>query len=226
MNENIRLEEEELLFIGNNPSTRIKYLNEIGIFTVADYINADVTTLLESKANGPMKELFVIYQQILSYKYRGQKMVRDVYLDREYHLVKNDGDAWGILTSAPKNAKSKEISSGRIDHNLCELGFLRFFQGRRDFSFLQTEHISMIDAIKKIAELDSKFKPLSDFYVEYYEKEIKKSETEELDVQNVTALKNEIVRLLSQRNKLDSKIAQLVEQVNALEGGSITNARK
>ena len=140
MNEDIKLEEEELLFIGNIPATGIKYLNEIGIFTVADFINADVKTLLETRANGPMKNLFVIYQQILSYKYRGQKMVIDVYLDREYHLVKKAGAAWGTLTSAPKGAKRKEIESESLRYNLYDLGFGRFLLGR-NITFLQSEHI-------------------------------------------------------------------------------------
>ena len=82
----------------------------------------------------------------------------------------------------------------------------------------------MIDAIRQIAQLSSKFKPLADFYLEYYEKEIKKSV--ELDSNELTSLRNQLVQLVRQRADLDSEIARLVEQINALEGGSITNGRK
>lgn len=227
MNENIRLEDEELLFIGLNPATRIRELNEIGIFTVADLINADVTTLLQKGySTKPDKNLFVVYQQILNYKYRGQKMIRDVYLNKEYHLLYNDEDIFKSLTDDSKNVKWEKVLNVKLVHDLRDLGFHRFLQRARSGSFLKSKQISMIDAIKRIAQLAPEFEPLSFFYVEYYEKEIKKSETEELDAQNVSFLKSELLRLLSQRNELDSKIAQLTEQVNALEGGSITNGRK
>ncbi len=226
MDENIKLNWEKLLFIGDDPDIRIKHLNDMGIFTIADFINADVTTLLESKANSTMKNQFIVYQQILGYKYRGQKMVRDIYLDREYHIVNMGENHFPVLTSAAEDAEKKEVYTQGLLQALDDLGFRRFFMRRGTGSFSKFEQISMIDAIKQIAQLDPDFKPLSDFYIEYYEKEIKKPETKELDLQNAEALKNEIVRLLGQRYELDSKISQLVEQVNALEGGSISNGRK
>lgn len=225
MDENIRLEDEELLFIGIDPTSRIKKLNDMGIFTIKDFLDTDEVVLLGLKNNGWTKNPFVVYHQILKYKYRGQKMVRDVYLDREYHKVPN---VYDVLTSAPSDSKITILRDGNIGFALKDLGLydqaIPHLHAREFAKVYEHDQISMIDAIKLISQMVPKYKKLCDFYIEYYEKEIKKST--ELDSNELESLKNQLVELIRQKANLDSEIASLIEQVNSLEEGNIKNARK
>lgn len=174
MDENIKLEDEELLFVGINPEPRIKVLNDMGIFTVQDFLDVDETVLSELKNNGNIKNPFIVYQQILKYKYREQKMDRDIYLDREYRKIPN---VYSVLTSAPSDSKKSVLEDENIYFALKDLGLFNRAKGRgRYFDKLYDyDQISMMDAIKLISQEVPKYKKLCDFYIEYYEKEIKKS---------------------------------------------------
>ena len=174
MDENIKLEDEELLFVGINPEPRIKVLNDMGIFTVQDFLDVDETVLSELKNNGNTKNPFIVYQQILKYKYREQKMDRDIYLDREYRKIPN---VYPALTSAPSDSKKSVLEDENIYFALKDLGLCNRAKGRgRYFDKLYDyDQISMMDAIKLISQEVPKYKKLCDFYIEYYEKEIKKS---------------------------------------------------
>ena len=233
MNENIRLEDEELLFVGLDPARRIKILNDMGIFTVKDFLDTDEVVLLGLKTNGRTKNSFVVYHQILKYKYRGQKMVRDVYLDKEYHRG----------TSAPSDSKKYVLAKESLYVAIRDLGlydqYIQHLNAHEFHKLYEQDQISMIEAIKLISQIVPKYKKLCDFYIEYYQKEIKKSpeldsneldslknQLVELDSNELDSLKNQLVELVRQKAVLDSEIARLVEQVNTLEGGNITNGRK
>ena len=181
MDENIRLEDEEFLFVGINPEPRIKVLNDMGIFTVKDFLDIDEKVLLRLKNNGTTRNPFIVYQQILKYKYREQKMDRDIYLDREYTqrevIIKPSKNTHGytqkFLSSAPSDATNRDIDEGSMSDALKNLGlYIRYNTCKQLYD---CDQISMIEAIKLISQEVPKYKKLCDFYIEYYEKEIKKS---------------------------------------------------
>mgnify|MGYP004676278215 CR=1 FL=1 len=181
MDENIKLEDEELLFVGINPESRIKVLNDMGIFTVKDFLDADETALSELKNNGQTRNPFIVYQQILKYKYREQKMDRDIYLDREYIkseiIIKPTKRTYGytqrVLSSAPSDSTNRELGEGSINDALRNLGL--YIKDKTFKQLYEYDKISMMEAIKLISQEVPKFEKLCDFYTEYYEKEIKKS---------------------------------------------------
>lgn len=67
---------------------------------------------------------------------------------------------------------------------------------------------------------------LAKFYVDYQEQKSLEEGQQKSNTEILEKLKNEIVSLTTQRDKLDEKIRQLTEQVQKLEGGNISNGRE
>ena len=82
--------------------------------------------------------------------------------------------------------------------------------------------VSIIEILKRLAISGDK---LAQFYVEYHEKQ-ELEEKQQTSSETLEKLKSEIVFLTTQRDELDKRICQLMEQVQTLEGGNIVNGRK
>jgi hypothetical protein len=87
-----------------------------------------------------------------------------------------------------------------------------------------TDYINIFERILSVkAQSGDK---LAQFYVDYQEQKSLEEEQQKSNTEILEKLKNEIVSLTTQRDKLDEKIRQLTEQVHKLEGGNISNGRK
>lgn len=84
-------------------------------------------------------------------------------------------------------------------------------------------NVSMMEILKVKAQSGDK---LAQFYVNYQEQKSLEEGQQKSNAEILEKLKNEIVSLTIQRDKLDEKIRQLTEQVQKLEGGNISNGRK
>ena len=84
-------------------------------------------------------------------------------------------------------------------------------------------NVSMMEILKVKAQSWDK---LAQFYVNYQEQKSLEEGQQKSNAEILEKLKNEIVSLTTQRDKLDEKIRQLTEQVQKLEGGNISNGRK
>lgn len=81
----------------------------------------------------------------------------------------------------------------------------------------------MMEILKVKAQSGDK---LAQFYVDYQEQKSLEEGQQKSNTEILEKLKNEIVSLTTQRDKLDEKICQLTEKVQKLEGGNISNGRK
>ena len=180
-------------------------LNKKGIFTVEDFINSDIDQIA---SHGNLRKNYRAYQEILKYIYLGVPLTMDVLLEKECSMGNELNKHMSRLGFAGYGAPIWESIIARI-------------------SFKNGGKCRYIDLIK---ELSSKFEYLTDFYIEYYNTQLNKQNVEETPVESdkksLDTLKNELIGLLNQRNALDTKIASLLEQINALEGGKTNNARK
>ena len=84
-------------------------------------------------------------------------------------------------------------------------------------------NVSMMEILKVKAQSGDK---LAQFYVDYQEQKSLEEGQQKSNTEILEKLKNEIVSLTTQRDKLDEKICQLTEKVQKLEGGNISNGRK
>lgn len=180
-------------------------LNKKGIFTVEDFINSDIDQIA---SHADVRKNYRAYQEILKYKYLGIPLTMDVLFE-------------------------KQCLKGRaLEKDMGRLGFASYgaYAWERDITRISIENGGKCRYIDLLKELGSKFEYLTDFYIEYYNTQIKKENKEEELIENekdsLDTLKNELVGLLNQRNALDAKIASLLEQINTLEGGKTNNARK
>lgn len=202
----------------------ITNLEKKNIITVGDFLNADVDIMTTNKGK---RRIYRIVKDILNNKYNGIKMLRDVVLERTLTKEEFQESIWRLLYELGLNL------SKTTGDNLLAIEF--------------GESVKVIEVLKEISRIEydePSVKSLTDFYIAYYEKEIKKENVnlshiiENNTAQNngvendiveekttVESLKEELIRLLNQRNALDMKISELLNQVNALEGGK-TNGRK
>ena len=196
--------------INVNVHSYISFLEKKNIITVEDFLNTDFDSM---KIQIRTRMMYRIIKDVLNYKYNGIKMVRDVELEKIITKDQFQNSFWMILF----NIGLKISSDTR--HILYKLDF--------------GESIKLIDVLKEVSKIEkerSAVKELTDFYIEYYENEIQKEFNSSCngiveEKTTIASLKDELVRLLNQRNALDKKISELLEQVNALEG-EITNGRK
>lgn len=201
--------EDEIIF-SKKPSGKltITALNKKGIFTIENFINSDINQIT---SDSNRKKQFRAFQKILRYKYLGEPLTIDVILDREY-----------------KNEQEINLS---LHDDMIGLGFGNYFWGNFPTEILAKKgSCKMRDVILYIHGRDEHFSFLTNFYVEYYNTQMKKDEKEEHIIENdkesLSTLKDELVTLLNQRNALDLKISTILEKINTLKGEKDLNARK
>lgn len=204
--------EDEVLFSANESGCkrRVGILKKKGIFTIEDFINTDIDSLISTKE---IAIQFKALQKILRYKYLGETLVQDVILDNKYN---------------------KDMI-GKLYNDLCRLGFYKASYGYRFKEIVysvvtrnESDNLKILDFLREIAlkSTSSQAKVIAQFYVDYYDKNLNKQQDENISPGSIEDLKKQLVTLVAQVNKLNDKMAELIEQVNSLEGGSITNGRK
>lgn len=201
MNIKTRLKDEELFCVGSHVDTKISALNKKGIYTVEDFLNCDISSL----CSNPKK--YRITYDILSCKYLKTPLVRSVSLDK---IVVNDQSFFrktaAILTE--------------------ELGFYGFDKIRgislEILKNVTIKEISIIDYLRKISKVkDYSYKALVDFYIEYYDANLKdKNETE-----RIKKMRDEVVYLTKQRDNLNLRINELMANIERLEKGHDLNGK-
>lgn len=232
-----RLENEELFgYQPNIGQKRIIALNKKGIFTIEDFINCDAFNITTTSHK---KKYYLALQHALKYKYKGEPLVLDVLLDKEYEIsremcgfgshsynrikiddvIKLGFEGYDISRIAKDILENKmKKNNDYYPHDISKNGGIK-----REFY-----SISIMEIIKVLAQSGDK---LAQFYVDYkenvdcqekieFEESQKQSSSETLET-----LKSTIILLTAQRDELDKKINQLTEQVNTLEGGNIVNGK-
>ena len=87
MDINTRLENEDLFDSQSSKGkNRIIALNEKGIFTVEDFINCDITNITKTSY---IRSHYIAIQYALRYKYKGEPLVTDVLLDRNFRVPRS-----------------------------------------------------------------------------------------------------------------------------------------
>jgi hypothetical protein len=87
MDINTRLENEVLFDSQSSKGkNRIIALNEKGIFTVEDFINCDITNITKTSY---IRSHYIAIQYALKYKYKGEPLVTDVLLDRNFRVPRS-----------------------------------------------------------------------------------------------------------------------------------------
>ena len=205
MDINTRLENEVLFDSQSSKGkNRIIALNEKGIFTVEDFINCDITNITKTSY---IRSHYIAIQYALKYKYKGEPLVTDVLLDRNFRVP-----------------RSKIALGSHYDfyiRNMTKLGFENY----------STSQIGKKILVNKMKENDDYYQhriaanggikqeyynKLAQFYVDYQEQKSLEEGQQKSNTEILEKLKNEIVSLTTQRDKLDEKICQLTEKVQKL----------
>ena len=220
-----RLENEELFsFQPNIGKKRIIALNNKGIFTIEDFLNSDVAHITTTSY---MRKYYIAVQHILKYKYKGEPLVLDVLLDKEYEVSR---EKYGlnpsfepIIANAPKLG-FKPRSFSQIARHILALKMIKNddYSAKNDGYKQNYYTVSIFEILKGLALAGDK---LAQFYVEYHEKQELENK-QQTSSETLKKIKKEIDLLTSQENELDQKIYQLEKQVQTLEGGNIVNGRK
>lgn len=209
-----KLEDEELFLIeGKTKKVKIAWLNKKDVYTVEDFLKSHIDALVIDEN---AKIDYRAFKDILSYKYLGAPLVRDVFLEE--------------TLSREDCKRGSRLSPGKFFKISKTLGFCNLVNRsivEKIFEDDNVEEFKYIDYLKEILKQpNSELHPLAEFYVNYYE--INKTKESIMSDNKVTLAeaKNEIVNLLNQRYELDRKIALLQEQIKFLEGAGITNGKK
>lgn len=224
-----RLENEDLFDSQNvKGKNRITSLNEHGIFTVEDFINCDIVNITKTSY---LRRYYIAIQHALKYKYKGEPLVSDVLLDKEFEF---DRTKFGLGVSSNyrigimeklgfKVDPSTRIAKKIVENKMKANDDYYQHSAAKNGGFKQDSYkVSIIEILKSIAQSGDK---LAQFYVEYKEKQ-ELEEKQQTSSETLQKLKSEIVLLTTQRDELDERIRQLMEQVQTLEGGNIVNGRK
>ncbi len=188
-----RLNEETIFNKKPKGNLTITSLNKKGIFTVEDFINCNVNNITKDINR---KIQFKAFQDILKYKYLNIPLNNDILLEKEY---------------------TKTFQKTQLKKDTITLGF-----GEYSFSKL-TEMIlekqSTCKMIDIITNLDNRHSYLRDFYIKYYENNLKNIEkSQEIsnnnDIEKLNILKDKLIILINKRNELDKEIISLLEQIN------------
>lgn len=70
----------------NEIVNKIIALNERGIFTVEDFINCNITNITKTSY---IRSHYIAIQYALKYKYKGEPLVTDVLLDRNFRVPRS-----------------------------------------------------------------------------------------------------------------------------------------
>lgn len=196
-----KLEYEPIFFAEDKLSkNRIKKLYDKGIITIEDFINADLENIVKSPY---ILIQYQAFKQILKHKYLNSILVNDVLLEQET-------DIWNVQYYLKKLG----FAFSPTNENLL----LPDFEIKR--SSLANASFKVIEIIKEINSyvIANQPKVLSEFYIDYYNKNMIKNQIEGNDSEVIDELKQQLVELLDLRNKLDVKIEKINELVNSLEG--------
>ena len=217
MDLNINLREDKFLFPDENNNNGknngsgliVAALNKRGIFTINDLINYDQTKFSSNSAHY-LRALI----QILRYKYLGEELINDVLLESDY-------------TNSAKDHK-------KLARDLKMLGFGRGSMPKEVYnivvSFMQRQPDRTIITMEQVLKSDSpvlrKLELIGNadfrgFYLEYLEQKRRKNQQEILEPTKevLESLKNQLCRLITERDELDKKINDLQDKINALDGG-------
>lgn len=225
-----RLENEDLFDSQNaKGKNRIISLNEHGIFTIEDFINCDIANITKTSY---LRRYYIAIQHALKYKYKGEPLVSDVLLDKEFEI---DRVKFGLGVSSNFRIgamgklgfevyPSTRIAKKILENKMKENDDYYQHSAAKNGGFKQDSYkVSIIEILKAITQSGDK---LAQFYVEYHEKKELEERQQVISTETLEKLKSEIVLLTTQRDELDERIRQLTEQVHMLEGGSIINGRK
>ncbi len=217
-----RLENEELF--GSQPGRRVIFLNTKKIFTVEDFINCDINQITASCYT---RRYYMALQHALKYKYKGEPLALDVLLDREYQIghehykMSTDYDLniseakiLGFEDSKLSSYARRILKSKMIDND----DYYPTKNGRYKQDFYTVSIIEILDMMA------SKGDKLAKFYVDYKRKK-GIEENQQDSTEYYEKLKSEIILLTVERDKLDKKILELTEQLNALKGEKTANER-
>lgn len=230
MDINTRLENEVLFDSQSSKGkNRIIALNERGIFTVEDFINCDITNITKTSY---IRSHYIAIQYALKYKYNGEPLVTDVLLDRNFRVPRSKialGSHYDFYIRAMAKLGFENYSMSQIGKKIL----VNKMKENDDYyshriaanGGIKQEYynVSMMEILKVKAQSGDK---LAQFYVDYQEQKSLEEGQQKSNTEILEKLKNEIVSLTAQRDKLDDKIRQLTEQVQKLEGGNISNGRK
>lgn len=230
MNINTRLENEDLFDSQNaKGKNRIIALNEKGIFTVEDFINCDITNITKTSY---IRSHYIAIQYALRYKYKGEPLVTDVLLDRNFRVPRykialgshydfyiRDMTKLGFENYSTSQIGKKILVNKMVENNDYYPHKIAANGGIKQEYY----NVSMMEILKVKAQSGDK---LAKFYVDYHSKKSLEEEQKKSDFEILEKLKNEIVLLTTQRDKLDKKIRELTEQVQKIKGGNISNGRK
>lgn len=205
MDINTRLEDE--IIFAKRPMAKkvITTLNNKGIYTVADFINCSIEQLSN---NLYAKKQFRAFQKILRCKYLGEPLPPDITLSKEY--------------------PSKERIRMNLNKDMMNLGFGEYnFNHVAETILIQNGTCKIIDIIFRLNE---KFDYLKEFYIQYYNTEVKNG-IDDVHVitsekNNLVELKRELENLLNQRKILDKRISFLLDQINSITESRPRNTRK
>lgn len=217
------LHEDEVLFAGINKGCALFKLNQnYNIKTVEDFINFDFENTKLSKAS---KLNYIAYQRILRSKYLNQP------LEIEDILRKQNIEP--LLTKYNRDGVQYQL-----DSKFRQLGFLGyggFIDGFSDFVKRKLDNkdydISIIEFLSKSYNhyinrphiYNNICRPLTLFYVDYYNEHLKEEpigESNEIVSSNNIALdflKKERADLIKMRDNLNEKIGLLSEKIDYLE---------
>ena len=212
MNLKTKLSDESIFYKKVQSNIAINRLNSKGIHTVEDFINGDVEKMTTSPRT---RKVFRALQKILRYKYLNEPLILDIILEKEY------------------DDKTLEC---QLSKDLASLGFEVYHPEELAKKYLKKHGTcKMIDLLltKTIFDVYDTYE-LRNFYIEYYNAQMKKKKDEKNETshnivenkEELEILKNELMVLLDQRDALDIKISSLLEQINTLEGSKNNNARK
>ena len=194
--------EEDIMF-SKNPGV-VKMFNSKGIFTIEDFINCDIEITFSgidtiNKFRGR--------QDILKYKYLGTPLLSDILLEKEYSN--------STLRQALRDYTRLGFEPNKV---LINIGASLIAEKRT---------CTMMELINFTPVMNCHY--LQEFYKEYYKNhnkvDIMVNENIETVKKSVDNLKLELVSLVNKRNELDTKIVLLTEQINTLEGDSVTNGK-
>ena len=217
------LHEDEVLFAGINKGGALFKLNQnYNIKTVEDFINFDFKNTKLSKQS---KLNYIAYQRILRSKYLNQPLeIEDILRKPNIESLLTKYNSYGVQY--------------QLDRNFRQLGFLGyggFVDGFSDYVKEKLDNkdydISIIGFLSKSYNhyinrppiFNNICRPLTIFYVEYYNEHLKEepiSESNEIVSTNNIALdflKKERADLIKMRDNLNEKIDLLSEKIDYLE---------
>ncbi|MDD6878611.1 MAG: hypothetical protein PUD59_00045 [bacterium] len=206
-----RLEDEEI-FCSNNKKNlnRIKKLNYAGIFTIENFINADIDLLTKTPY---LSKQYKAFQKILRYKYCNDVLPQDILLYKNYDIDTIDYRWENVMLTL------EDLGFGKV-----------FFIDIRNALIARNSsgNIKIIDILREAALKDyvEQNRIIAKFYVDYYDKEILKNHETETSINSIKDLKKQLASLINQKNQLDDKIFKLTEQVKMLEERQSKNGRK